>query len=107
MPVDGGERARVDVGSLHSWWQWDESRSGIYYVTTPAAPTVLNSYGFGKFATYTLHFLDSSTGGVTDLLQLEGVNSLTCVAVSPDEEWILFVEIPAGESELVLVEDFR
>jgi hypothetical protein len=29
------------------------------------------------------------------------------LAVSPDEEWILYSEIPEGQSDLMLVENFR
>jgi hypothetical protein len=56
---------------------------------------------------YRIHFLDFETGQVTELFQKEGLYWHMRLEVSPDEEWILFDETPVGESELMLVENFR
>ena len=46
-------------------------------------------------------------GQVTELRRDEGPFSRWMLEVSPDEEWILYGQMPAWESELMLVENFR
>jgi Tol biopolymer transport system component len=107
VPVEGGDEIEIVPGPIPMWWDWDVSRTGIYYFMIPVRSAVFTSYNHGYHGTYTLYFKDFSSGGVSDLFRREGVNAALCLAVSPDEEWIVYVEIPPGESELVLVENFR
>ena len=39
--------------------------------------------------------------------RLEGPSGRMWLTVSPDEEWVLYSELPIGQSELMLVENFR
>jgi Tol biopolymer transport system component len=99
VPVEGGEEIEVVEGPLPAFSDWALSRSGIYYVTrTPDESTSLGS---------TIHFLDFESGKANDLIHRDGVLQLRSVAVSPDEEWILYVEELPQEADLVLVENFR
>jgi hypothetical protein len=66
---------------------------------------------------YTIQFFDFESGEVTDVFRREGPfdhgivgaerSTGPSLAVSPDEEWILYAECPAEKSELMLVENFR
>ncbi len=41
------------------------------------------------------------------MLRRVGSSGHMWLAVSPDEQWILYSEWPEGQSELMLVENFR
>ncbi len=51
--------------------------------------------------------LDFASGRTTGLFRQIGSSSHYALAVSPDEEWILYNEWPEWQSELMLVENFR
>jgi Tol biopolymer transport system component len=98
VPVDGGEEIEVVPSGTRSWTDWALSRSGIYFATlVPRA----------RGEEYTIRFLDFSSGQATELFRKEGPYAHGWLAVSPDEEWILYREQSAPESELMLVENFR
>jgi hypothetical protein len=99
LPVGGGEEIEV-VGERVDAFSWALSRAGIYFAT--ARETVRR-----RGEEYTIHVLDFASGRVTELRRDEGPFSRWCLAVSPDEKWILYGEMPAWESELMLAEDFR
>ena len=49
----------------------------------------------------------STLGEVTEVFRKEGPFGHARLAVSPDDEWLLYAEAPSATSELMLVENFR
>ena len=80
------------------WSDWALSRSGLYYSTSRPR---------GRGNEYTIQFLDFESGRTKELFRQVGSAGHQWLAVSPDEEWILYSEIPEWQSELMLVENFR
>ncbi len=107
LPVGGGEAARVLGPSLDDFRNWSPSGSGIYFSTGSKLQDSELSFATGGRTAYALKFLDAATGVVTDLFRREKIAAVASVEVSPDEKWILWAEIPMGQSELILVENFR
>ena len=107
VPVGGGDETEIVRGPVPGWWDWDIAPTGIYYFMSPTTGTISTTFAHGYHGTFTLFYQDFSTGEVSEVLVRERVNSAQSVAVSPDESWIVFVELAPGESELVLVENFR
>jgi Tol biopolymer transport system component len=99
VPVGGGDETEVVPAPIGRWGDWALSRSGIYYCTRRARR--------GRSREYTIHYLDLESGDVTEQFRKEGAFGQLWLAVSPGEEWILFGEVPAWQSELMLVENFR
>ena len=54
-----------------------------------------------------VQFLDFASGRTTELFRKDGPFLHMELAVSPGEEWILYAESPVGQSELMLMENFR
>jgi hypothetical protein len=54
----------------------------------------------------TIQYLDLATGATTPLFRKEAAFHRD-LAVSPDENWILFGEAAAWQADLVLIENFR
>ena len=79
---------------------WALGRSGIYFATSEPILAL-------RTEEYTIRFLDFESGRVTELLRKQGSLLHRWLAVSPDEEWLLFGEQPAPQSELMLMENFR
>jgi hypothetical protein len=52
-------------------------------------------------------FFDIQSREVTEVFKQERHCRHDCLAVSPDEKWILFGQAPNVQSELMLVENFR
>jgi hypothetical protein len=100
VPVEGGDETEVVPGPLPDGQDWALSASGIDYATM-AVQTIYRSHE------YTIQFLDFESGQVVELFRREGLFLQSRLAVSPDEEWVLFGGTPARESELMLVENFR
>jgi hypothetical protein len=98
VPVEGGEETPVLRG-LHGLRGWTLSRAGIYYATSPS-PSVASRE-------YAIHFFDFESGSTKTVFRREGPFEQFSLAVSPDEKWILFSEMPVAQSELMLVENFR
>lgn len=82
--------------SPHSW---KLSADGIYYA--------LNEDLHGGIRKQTILFYDFMRHQTTEVCRNEGSHSIASLAVSPDEQWILFTGYPPLSSELVLVENFR
>ena len=93
------EETRSDAvaGWDHSWAL---AGSGIYFTT---AREVVRR----RREEYTIWHFDFESGRVAEVRRDEGPFSRWMLAVSPDEEWILFGQMPAWESELMLAEGFR
>jgi Tol biopolymer transport system component/serine/threonine protein kinase len=98
VPVAGGEETEVVRGPVSHWGSWALSRSGLYYSTTRPR---------GRANEYTIQFLDFGSGRTTGVFRQVSVVRHSWLAVSPDEEWILYSDIPEWQSELMLVENFR
>jgi serine/threonine protein kinase/WD40 repeat protein len=107
MPSEGGNETRISGAPVDLWMNWDVSRSGIYFLVPRQRSRNLLSLSMGRRTSYSLRFLDLATGRVSEHFRREGVALLQGLTVSPDEEWILYAEVPAGQAELVLVENFR
>jgi Tol biopolymer transport system component len=96
MPVEGGEASRVVPGTIAGPAEWAVSRTGLYYGMSPRA------------GAFTIQFLDFDSQRVTEILSREeGEAAWNGLAVSPDEETVLYTAQPPERSELMLVENFR
>jgi hypothetical protein len=99
VPVAGGEETEV----LHERivaGHWALARSGIYFFRIPP--------GYGEQGQrWAIQYFDLDSRKVTELFRKEGPFDHWSLAVSSDEEWILYSERPVGTSELMLVENFR
>jgi Tol biopolymer transport system component len=96
MPVEGGEEKLLfQQGGSGRFAVTDE---GIY-VRDPGGPTAAPSIQLFRFAT-----LDWSTvRAFSEDTRLVGAST----AVSPDNRWILYVQLDHVESEIILLENFR
>jgi len=99
VPVDGGEETEVlkETVAPHSWAL---GRNGLYFVK---GEIIL----WDRSSTYSIQYLDFETGQARELFRRVGPYSHRFLAVSPDEEWLLFSELPSPSAELMLVENFR
>jgi hypothetical protein len=98
VAVEGGEEVEVVHRPVAFWGNWALSRSGLYYSTIrPRA----------RGSEYKVQFLEFGSGRTTELFRQVGSSGHMWLAVSPDEEWVLYSEWPEGQSELMLVENFR
>jgi Tol biopolymer transport system component/predicted Ser/Thr protein kinase len=94
VPVGGGEKVRV-IDALLPTGGWELFEDGIYYVGM-AGDDGRSPIQFKSFATGKVETLATTTARVE--------NGFT---VSPDRRTILFVQADEGESDLMLVENFR
>ena len=62
--------------------------------------------GRGGVDGYVIRSRDLETGRVTELFRKSG-GGQWALAVSPDGAWVLFGQASVGQSELILVENFR
>jgi Tol biopolymer transport system component len=95
-PVEGGGETEILPGPFTLWLDWALSPSGIYFREL--------DYSNHRF---TIHFFDFGSGETTELFRKEGAFEYLWIAVSPNEEWILYGENPEWVAELTLVENFR
>jgi Tol biopolymer transport system component/DNA-binding winged helix-turn-helix (wHTH) protein len=112
VPVGGGDETEVVRGPIDYYENWALSRSGLYYAThrVPLFEGVDDRYLplRARVPTeYTIRFLDFESGQETELYRTGGPFTYHFLAVSPDEEWILYGAQPLARSELMLVENFR
>ena len=98
LPFDGGAETEVIRGPLPRWADWTLVRAGIYYAMVRRQ---------GPRSEYSIQFFDFASGRTTQVFRQVGGSSHQYVAVSPDERWILYNELPEWQSELMLVENFR
>jgi Tol biopolymer transport system component len=94
VPVEGGEETPVPGVQPEAWTEWTLSRAGIYWTS-------------GSRGYYAIHFFDFESGRSEMLFSKQSPADTICLAVSPDEKWILHAEQPNPQSELMLVENFR
>ena len=95
----GGEEAEVLRGPIPHALDWALSATSLFFSTTEERR--------GPGAEHVIHSLDFESGEVTELFRRTGPFSHGGLAVSPDEEWVLYGESSASPSELMLVENFR
>lgn len=94
MPVAGGDATEVVPGPFTDQFAWDVSRTGLYYARTTSNGYVIQYLGF-------------NANTPTEVFRDESETQHIYLAVSPDEETILFGARPTTRSELMLVENFR
>jgi Tol biopolymer transport system component len=99
MPTSGGEGTEVWAAAVERHGDWDLSPRGLY----AARNQIVLPW---RRWTSSIWFLDLETRQVTQLVQKEGP-AFQWLAVSPDDEWLLYSEQAAWTSELMLVENFR
>ncbi|MEJ2147322.1 MAG: protein kinase [Acidobacteriota bacterium] len=134
MPSKGGEPIQL---TENGGWYARESSDGryVYYTGNSTTPGIwrvasngvrreelvlpnnhLAGWALGTrkiyFATvvsqdYRIRCLDPDSGETTELYQKQGFLRHPGFTVSPDEEWVLFGELPQVEAELMLAENFR
>jgi Tol biopolymer transport system component len=97
VPMEGGEETEIVREAVHPK-NYALSGSGIYFATERPR---------GRRREYTIRYLNPESGQTTEVFRKEGPFDHMWIAVSPDEEWILYGERPAPSSELMLVENFR
>jgi len=97
VSAEGGDEAEVFAGPVRAE-SWAVGGSGIYF--SKVEPLV-------RGERWAMQHLDPESGRVTELFRKDGPFGHQTVAVSPDEDWILYGEAPVGTSELTLVENFR
>jgi Tol biopolymer transport system component len=97
--VGAGADQEVLAGPVPTWGDWAVAKTGIYFNTIERE----NAYS----TTYRINFFDFASGEVTEILRLDGAFEHLFLAVSPDEEWLLFGQSPMGVAELMLAENFR
>jgi Tol biopolymer transport system component/DNA-binding winged helix-turn-helix (wHTH) protein len=97
IPTNGGEETEV-ISSLEAgyWGDWAVVEGGIYYLdTTTTKPGIA--------------FFDFTTHRTTRVFDLEKppARSAPGLAVSPDKKTILYTQLDALNSDIMLVENFR
>ncbi len=92
MPVSGGEENQVLPNNESLiWTSFDVTLKGVYFVA-----------GDSK----TIHFLDSATGRISTLANLDKP-AAGGIGVSPDDTSIIFGQNDQNTMDLMLVENFR
>jgi Tol biopolymer transport system component/DNA-binding winged helix-turn-helix (wHTH) protein len=96
MPTDGGEESEL-ISSLEPgyWGYWAVVEDGIYYLDTTAKPGIA--------------FLNVTTHRTTRVFDLENrpAREAPGLAVSPNKGTILYTQVDALTSDIILVENFR
>ncbi len=96
IPTNGGEEVEI-IGSLEAgyWGYWAVVDNGIYHLDTTREP---------KMA-----FFDTTTHRDTQVFDLKNrpVREVAGLAVSPDKGTILYTQLDASSSDIILVENFR
>ena len=93
VPRDGGEATSVLDREVF-WGGWQLRPEGIYFSTQT-----------GK--KYSIEFLSFATGKTTLFYREETPDFRFWLAISSDGQWLLDGRRPQGNSDLMLVENFR
>jgi hypothetical protein len=96
IPVEGGEEVQVFQEGLQGCWTISRRGAGLYVLKASTTPSV----EFYDFATQRLTLI----GEIPKARIFTVANAL---AVSPDDLWILYVQLDRDDSDIVLVENFR
>src|SRR5262249_15434419 len=91
MPVDGGEERQILDSVIFS--AFAVTQNGIYFISERGSQAGLMYFSF-------------STGISKAILTIEKPTHMG-LAVSPDEQWLLYSQVDQSGSDLVLVENFR
>jgi Tol biopolymer transport system component/DNA-binding winged helix-turn-helix (wHTH) protein len=96
IPTDGGEESEI-ISSLEPgyWGYWAVVENGIYYLDMKAKPGI--------------DFFDLTTHRTKRVFDLENrpASGAPGLAVSPDRRSILYTQLDALNSDIILVENFR
>jgi len=96
IPANGGEEVEV-ISSMEAgyWGYWAVVGNGIYHLDTTREPRIA--------------FFDLTTHRDTPVFDLENrpVREAPGLAVSPDKRTILYTQLDASSSDIILVENFR
>ncbi len=96
IPTSGGEEVRL-TNSLEAgyWGYWAVAEDGIYYLDTTGRPGMA--------------FFNITARRTTRMFDLENRAALEApgLAVSPDKTTILYTQLDALNSDIILVENFR
>ena len=96
IPINGGEEIEL-ISSLEAgyWGYWAVVENGIYYLDTTTKPGIA--------------FFDITTHRTTRVFDLENraARQDPGLAVSPDQRTILYTQLDASYSDIILVENFR
>ena len=99
LPVQGGEEEPVmRQFKPENWGAWTVGGSGIYFVDSDAGPQP------------ELKVIEPTTHRIRRILMLEKPPALSgnpILAVSPNEEEILYTQIDYVKSDIMLVDNFR
>jgi len=94
MLPDGEESRVLDQPSGTEWFNWALSRKGIYFLErTKLSSTTVNFFEFATHKTAPIATLDKPLGWG--------------LALAPDGRSLLFVEAEFGQSNIMLVKNFR
>jgi Tol biopolymer transport system component len=94
IPVEGGQEFKV-LDSVNAAGRWTVGQLGIYYVTLP------DKQGHSDIRLY-----EFSTGKIGKIVTIERKPDWD-ISVSPDGRTILYSQVDAVGSDLMLVENFR
>jgi Tol biopolymer transport system component len=97
VPASGGEEVEVVKGPIF-FQNFALGQRGIYYVQARRR---------AASGTYDILYLDLVSGKATTVFHKQGPGGLRILTVSADEKNLLYLEDPAAESELMLVDNFR
>jgi Tol biopolymer transport system component len=97
IPVGRGEEVPI-LDRKVLWYDWDLAQGGIYFLTKKPRPG-------GE--EWSIELLNLETRKLTQILHQESPDFHISMAVSPDEQWILYAEFSPGDSDIMLVENFR
>jgi Tol biopolymer transport system component/DNA-binding winged helix-turn-helix (wHTH) protein len=96
IPTNGGEEIRLtDSLEVGYWGYWAVGEKGIYYLDTTERPGIA--------------FFNITSRRTTRMFDLENRPALEApgLAVSPDKKTILYTQLDALNSDIILVENFQ
>ncbi len=96
VPVEGGEEVQAVGQGQQGCWALGQRGAGLYLLKADATPTV----EFYDFAT-------RRSALIGEIPRARIFTVAGALAVSPDDVWILYVQLDRDDSDIVLVENFR
>jgi len=93
VPCEGGDETLVLNRAIH-WTDWTLRPEGIYFSTQ-----------IGK--KHMIEFLSFQTGKTASFFEEETSDFRGQLEISPNGQWLLYASCPPGDSDLVLVDNFR